>query len=630
MTTKVLRFLLLILALTSFARQASADPIMELEQLFTAHKNKIHAPGFAVSVVKDGKVVFERGYGLKRAGDDEPFAANTIIGIGSLAKSFTAMMILQLYEQGKLNIDDPVVQHLPWFRTADKAKSDKVTIRMLLNMTSGIEPRFSQLLLNQSRKADALEKGVRNLSSYRIKGEPGESFQYINEGWNILGLIIEKIRAMPWEQALAENILAPLDMASSSSDRRVIENWDVATGHYAAVEPIASSFIHMQNSLPAGSGFYSTASDLANYMIALLNKGAFRDKKLLTENSVNLLWEKAVSLSILPIELGGTGEPGAYAMGWMRMDIDGIDYVFHGGEFRVSSSLMLLDPQNQSGVVILYNSGDLDPYTSESKIYVANNALRILRGRSFSNFGVPKGADPTINSYSDTVSMDQSNKLVGTYLSKSGRRIDIEANHSSHLTLHLQESVYPAWFHVDLVNRTNFVARNIANSYTGYFVHNADNDVVALNFMGEVFRKHSVENVDTKLHQISAIGMQFRLPQSWKVRTSASGFNAVTDDLKTAELSGEVTQKSYEQWLIEVKQEAASEKVVELNEFTNGLFLQSAVYRDRDGYSHLSIYSAFRDKNYIFSIKSSADNITHLSIDVLTPFINSLSFSGKQ
>src|SRR5690606_30684584 len=130
-------------------------------------------------------------------------------------------------------------------------------LRMCLHNTTGLSPSFQSLTNNQSRGADALETGVRALSSYRMTRAPGESFEYLNEGWNVLGLVVQTVAEQPYEQYIDQEIFAPLNMSHTSARRSELEAWTVATGHFAGVEPVPAGFIHIQGSLPSGSGLYS-------------------------------------------------------------------------------------------------------------------------------------------------------------------------------------------------------------------------------------------------------------------------------------------------------------------------------------------------------------------------------------
>jgi len=319
------------------AAAADSEVVARLDRLFTQHKARIASPGISVTVVDRDGVIFQKGYGVVTFGKPEPMTERTRNAIGSLTKSFTAMAIMQLEEQGVLSVDDPVIKYLPWFRAADKELSETITLRMCLNNTSGLVPSWKTLVRNLSREPDALERSVRSMSSYRFARTPGESYEYFNEGWNTLGLIIEKLTGRRWEHYLAEEILAPLQMTGTSSDRAVLESWPVGTGHFSGITPVPAPLIHIQGALPAGAGLYSTSEDIGKYMVALLNGGLYHGTRVISEASIEEMWTPAIQLRVIPYELGGTGEPSHYGMGWFLMEVDGLSLVGHGGELRTMS-----------------------------------------------------------------------------------------------------------------------------------------------------------------------------------------------------------------------------------------------------------------------------------------------------
>jgi hypothetical protein len=283
----------------------------------------------------------------------------------------------------------------------------------------------------------------------------------------------------------------------------------------------------------------------------------------------------------------------------------------------------VLEPAARIGIVILYNTGDLDPYTSVANITVTNNALRILKNLPLSNFGVPRQSDPTLNNY--LAVKENTEKFLGIYLAKSGKRLDIKRGGSEGLKLYFMESIYPADFDVDFVNESNFIARNISANYSGYFTANAQGEVQAINFSGEVFRRKNAETTGMKQYKVKSSGMSFLLPESWQISLGEKGFIAKAQKDNDAELSNTTTKLSYEEWLLQVKQQALQKNVTEMTEFKNGYFFQSMVYLDQKGYRHITLYCAYRGKNYIFTLKDKPENITHLAMSVLNPFLSSLS-----
>ncbi|PCI52743.1 MAG: hypothetical protein COB36_14440 [Alphaproteobacteria bacterium] len=616
--------ILLALAILMSPEVGFADETQRLDRMFRDHLTRIKAPGFSVAVIKDGKLVLAKGYGKRVINQDQVMSKDTILSIGSLTKSFTAMAILQLQEKGLLNVDDPVVKYLPWFRSSNKARSDTITLRMMLNNASGLSPRFSTLSRNLSRRADALEKGVRAMSSYEIKRNPGESFEYLNEGWNTLGLIVEKITGLSWEDYLEKNILTPLRMSNSSAKRSVVEEWDAAKGHYSGIAPVPASLIHIQGSLPAGSGFFSTVDDLSHYLMALVNGGVFQGQKLLKPESLEQLWKPTVAVTGLSYEMGGTGKAGHYAMGWFTFDLDGEHYVGHGGEARTSSSQALIDPHHNTAVVILYNTGALEPYTNESSLYLTHNVLRVLKGLSLSQYAVPREADPLLNNY--LAKMDGLDRYHGIYLSDSGKRMKLETGGSEGLQMFLQEDIYPSDYDVDFINSTSFVMRNFANNQRGYFAYNEDGTVASLIWGSETFRKKQKMDVKKyQKHHSDNAGISFVLPLRWSVIWRDNHFEASVSDTSDLHLEGKITTSLYEDWLNQMQTENGSGDIYPISELRNGYIFRGGILSNKGkNTKQILLYSTTQKYKYSFILTVPAGQLTHEIIQSMNPFLESL------
>ncbi|MCF8475293.1 MAG: beta-lactamase family protein [Emcibacter sp.] len=600
---------------------SESDYVYQMERIFKDHLTQIQAPGFSVAVIKNGKVILAKGYGKKVINQNQPMDENTILSIGSLTKSFTAMAILQLQEKGALNIDDPVVKYLPWFRSSDKALSDTITLRMMLNNASGLSPRFSILSNNTSRRPDALEKGVRAMSSYEIKRKPGESFEYLNEGWNTLGLIIEKISGLTWEEYIEQNILQPLNMSKSSAERKVIEQWDVAKGHYSGITPVAADLIHIQGSLPAGSGFFSNVIDLSHYLTALVKGGKFNGQTLLNEKSLKDLWKPTVAVTGLSKEMGGDGKPAHYAMGWFVFDIDGERYISHGGEARTSSSQAMIDPIHNSAVVILYNTGNLESYSNESNLYVSHNILRILKDMPLSQFAIPVEADPLLNYF--LPAKDNLDHYHGVYLSGSGKRMRIQAGGSEGLQMFLQDTIYPSDLDVDFINDTSFVMRNIAQRIQGHFTYNEDGTVASLVWGGETFsKKQNRDNQKYTSYQSDKEDISFALPPRWNVVWDDTVFNASVSGASDLQLTGQIVSLEFEDWLA---QAGLPNDTEEISELRNGYIYQGAIVTDDQAEKkRIFLYCRTQNQKYGFILTVPEGQLTHEIIQTLNPFLDSL------
>ena len=184
-------------------------------------------------------------------------------------------------EEQKIDLDQPVVTYLPWFRTANKSLSDKITVRMLINNTSGLR---SPQVRNREVSDKAIENLVRSFESVYLNNEPGTSYEYSNEGFALAGLLIQEVSGMPYDQYLEEFIFNPLEMNRIINDPDEFSKLDVLYGHYHGISgaiPVHSEDNLLKEFAPAGSMMRSSAKDLGNYLLALLNDGKFRERHCL-------------------------------------------------------------------------------------------------------------------------------------------------------------------------------------------------------------------------------------------------------------------------------------------------------------------------------------------------------------
>lgn len=486
-------YMVLMLSFTSIAVAAcdstnnANDMETRLDHFFQQHLSRIKAPGFSAVVIQKDKVLLCKGYGTQGIDGEIPVTKNTVMTIASFTKTLTAMAVMQLEEQNLLDIDDLVIKYLPWFQTSDKTMSDTITLKMCLGHSTGIKRQQSKIVHSKTTGPDALEKGVRDLSSYPMAFEPGTSFGYVNEGFNILGLIIEKITGMPYEQYIAKNIFSPLSMSESAMDKKVIESLQPATGNCPGIIPTPAPFIHVQNSLPAGSGTYMSADSLGHYLQAMANGGQYQGTQVLSKQSIQKMWTPTTPPFPLPYSMGGADTPVQYGLGWVIMDIEKHNYYFHPGDYRNMSCHTLIDPENNLAVGILYNTGILNKYTSQSSAYACYNALQIAKSLPLSDYGIPKDKDPTLNDFIPK-NLDVK-KYMGTFFSDKKNQMIIKAGGTEGLQVFTSGGVYQADYDVDFINDTDFVMRNITSNTKGSFTQSENGQITSVNLGREVYNR---------------------------------------------------------------------------------------------------------------------------------------------
>lgn len=346
------RMLLLALA-TPLLAQAYLDDAVERA------RKAFNVPGIAVAVVKDGKVVVAKGYGVRKLGDPAPVTPHTLFGIASNTKIFTAAALAMLVEEGKLAWDDRVVDRLPGFQMSDAYVTREMRVRDLLCHRSGLGLGAGDLMffpVTDLSAADIL---------YRLRFVPlatsfRSSYAYDNILYTVAGALIQQASGKPWATFIQERFFAPLGMRASKTSIKDLLPGDDAVAPHAMVSETLRPMPHMplDNSAPAGA-IVSSAEDMAKWVLALLAKGDLgKGQRLFSEKQAKVLM---TPLTLLPV-----GEPPApiaeakaqfmnYAMGLLVMDYRGHLKVSHTGGLQGMVSEITMLPGLDLGVVVLTN-----------------------------------------------------------------------------------------------------------------------------------------------------------------------------------------------------------------------------------------------------------------------------------
>ncbi len=304
-------------------------------------------PGLALGVVYGNEVVYLKGYGI--AGPDgRAVSPQTPFILGSTSKSFTALAVMQLVEAGKIDLDASVTTYLPWFRTNDAAASAQITVRNLLNQDSGLPTHAGRQGITDNDQSElALENGVRDLSGVQLSHPPGESYEYANDNYNTLGLIIQSVSGSSYEDYVRSAIFAPLQMSHSAAELSDPAAADIATGYrYWFFWPVAFDAPYPRHMTPSGF-LISSAEDMTHYLIAQLNEGTYGNNQLLSPEGIVTLHTSGARMSALS----------SYGMGWVIQGEPGSVKIWHNGDLSNFHSNLLLLPDKQIGIVVLVNVG---------------------------------------------------------------------------------------------------------------------------------------------------------------------------------------------------------------------------------------------------------------------------------
>ncbi|CAG0998930.1 Protein flp [Anaerolineae bacterium] len=312
---------------------------------------RLNIPGVSLAIVEGDQIVHLRGFGRARPGGETP-TPQTPFFIGSLTKSFTALAVMQLVEAGRIELDAPVQRYLPWFQVADRQASAQMTVRHLLNQTSGLPMSIGMAnLADLDSRPDAIERQVRALATLDLTRPVGSKFEYSNTNYNVLGLIVEAASNESYADYIQNHLFNPLGMSHSYTSKVVAQQNGLAIGHrYWFGHPVPAPNLSIPpGSLPSGQ-LISSAEDMAHYLIAYLNGGRYGDVQILSPTGIDEMHRPAAEINELGLSLG------YYGMGWISQGTGEARIVSHSGIVPDFGAFMALVPEQHKGMVLLVNA----------------------------------------------------------------------------------------------------------------------------------------------------------------------------------------------------------------------------------------------------------------------------------
>ena len=366
---------LFMIALFLLAGRQVAQAQEALGPAFDEYVNKAikdwEVPGLAIAIIKNDRIVFAKGYGVRELGKPAPVDEHTLFAIGSSSKAFTAASIAMLIDEGTLKWDDPATKYLLGFQLYDPYATRELTVRDLLSHRSGLE-RGDLLWYATAYDRNEVLRRIRYLKpTWSLRAH----FGYQNIMFLAAGQIIPSITGKSWDDFLRERIFTPLGMTSTSTSIKALANSNnVATPHAKFDDKVeAVPWRNIDNIGPAGS-INSNVIDMAQWVRLQLGGGVYQNQRLLSSGAIK---EMHASQTIIPLE--GAMEtlyPEAhfltYGMGWFLSDYRGRKIVEHGGAIDGMRAEVAMMPEEKLGVVILTNkNGTVLPQALMFKVFDA-------------------------------------------------------------------------------------------------------------------------------------------------------------------------------------------------------------------------------------------------------------------
>ncbi len=351
---KILAALLCVLPLilgTSFGQ----DPIVEradleafVDGIMKAQMKANHIAGATFSFVKDGEILLAKGYGYADVEKKVPVKADeTMFRPGSISKLFTWTAVMQLYEQGKIDLDADINTYLEKFKIPDTFP-EPITLKHLMTHTPGFEEMIDDMAVRKSEDLWTLEKYVSTNIPARIL-PPGKLTAYSNYGTALAGYIVQRVSGLPFEEYVEKNIFEPLGMNTSTFRQPIPAHLEgkMSQGYTFKRGVFNKEIFELINGAAPAGALSSCATDMANFMIAHLQFGHFGENRILEEQTANLM--QSLLFTNHP-EVNGN------AYGFWELKTNNLRAIEHGGDTIWFHSLLLLIPQKNAGFFFSYNS----------------------------------------------------------------------------------------------------------------------------------------------------------------------------------------------------------------------------------------------------------------------------------
>jgi CubicO group peptidase (beta-lactamase class C family) len=321
----------------------------QLARLIAQHD----VPAATVAISVGGEVV-EAAAGLLSRATGVEATADSVFQIGSVTKVWTATLVMQLVQEGTVDLDAPLRRYLPEFRVADEAASAQITVRQLLTHTAGFE---GDIFTDTGPGDDALQTYVAGLGDVAQLFAPGEQFSYNNAGYCVLGRLVEVLRDRTFDACLRDYVITPLGLTHVATSAAEAILFRAAVGHLSlepgAPEVPAPIWAMARSNAPAGSLLTMRARDLLAFAAMHLEGGAAADGTMLLESAtVGAMQQRQVELPDLRV-LGN-----AWGLGWELYDTAGKVVIGHDGNTLGQASFLRLVPGAGVAVVLLTNGGN--------------------------------------------------------------------------------------------------------------------------------------------------------------------------------------------------------------------------------------------------------------------------------
>jgi CubicO group peptidase (beta-lactamase class C family) len=344
-----------IIGLTIHAQVITSQKIDSLVELTLKTFN---VPGIAVGIVKDGKLIHAKGYGVRSLTTQQKVDENTLFGIASNSKAFTTAALAILVDEKKINWDDKVRKYIPEFILYDPFVSEEFTVRDLVCHRSGLGLGAGDLMMWPDSNGNSVDyiiqhlKYLKPVSSFRTK------YDYNNNLFIVAGEVVARVSGMSWDEFIEKRIMLPLGMNMSAASRGRLKNKiNITEPHIPVNGTLQVSNIHWSETANAAGGIYTSINDLSKWVIMQLNKGKYGDNlkdKIFSEKQQIEMWNMQTPTKVNSPGYYNTHFNG-YGLGWFVSDVNGYKQVTHTGGLAGIVTQVVLIPELNLGIMVFTN-----------------------------------------------------------------------------------------------------------------------------------------------------------------------------------------------------------------------------------------------------------------------------------
>jgi CubicO group peptidase (beta-lactamase class C family) len=321
----------------------------QLDQVLEDIISRWDIPGLAVGLIEEGEIVHTRTFGVQSLATGVPLTPDSLFCVASIAKCIVACAVMQLVEQDRLCLDAPLVDYLPDF-LLDDTHYQEITLRQVLSHTSGMpdmdEIEYDQLVIHPENDEEAPARYVRALANRKMVGLPGERFAYSNIAYNVLGYLIAAQTGKTFEDTMKVHLLNPAGMTNSTFFFPDVPLDRLAVPHLRIPQIAPNPVLPYHRADAPASFLYTTVVDMCHWAITSLNRGIYKNERVLSPASYDLMWTPVAKRGNPPFreEMG---------LGWALGHFMGARTVAHGGGgFGWTCHLILLPEKNRAAIIL--------------------------------------------------------------------------------------------------------------------------------------------------------------------------------------------------------------------------------------------------------------------------------------